>query len=57
MRGGQLRNYSPTRPINDLWMTIGQALMQTSDPMAALADESFVKTGVSPIEGLWQPPP
>jgi hypothetical protein len=56
MQGGQFQNFSPARSHNDLWMSIAQAYLNTTDPVSALADEVFVKTGVSPIDGLWKPP-
>ena len=55
---GQIFDFSAApRPMNDLWMTIAQALLRTSDPMSALADESFVSANVSPIAGLWRAQP
>lgn len=55
MQGGQFLDLqSSLRPHNDLWMTIAQALLGESDPLAALESEVFVKNGVAPIEGLWQ---
>ncbi|HEY6728945.1 MAG TPA: DUF1552 domain-containing protein [Polyangiaceae bacterium] len=57
MQGGQFQNFeSGGRSINDLWMTIAQAYLGTSDPLPAFEDEVFFKEGVSPIEGLWSPP-
>lgn len=58
MQGGQFLNFEEagTRPHNDFWMSIASALLQTNDPLAALASEVFVKDGVAPIEGLWMPP-
>jgi hypothetical protein len=56
MRGGQFMNLSPTRPFNDLWMTIAQAYLKSDDPLPEFAEEAFVKTNVSPIPGLWAPP-
>jgi hypothetical protein len=47
---------SAVRSHNDVWMTVAQALMQTNDPVALLADEKFVKTSTAPIPGLWVPP-
>jgi hypothetical protein len=56
MQGGQFLNFeSATRPHNDLWMTVAQTLMGTSDPVGALESEAFVKTRVAPIEGIWAP--
>lgn len=56
MQGGKFKNFSPSRSHNDLWMTIAQALMKTSDPLSLLAAEKFVKTGVAPIQDLWVAP-
>jgi len=56
MLGGQLLSFS-SRSINDLWMTIAQAFLRTTDPLAALTSEVFVKTNVSPIAGLWRTTP
>ena len=42
--------------MNDFWMTLAQPLLG-ADPLAALAGETFVKGGVAPIPGLWNPPP
>jgi len=57
MQSGQLQNFvSAPRSHNDLWMTIAQAYLKTTDPLSVLADEVFVKTDVTPIEGLWSPP-
>jgi hypothetical protein len=57
MQGGQLQSFSPARSHNDLWMSIAQAYLRTSDPLPLFADDGFVKTNVSPIPGLWVPPP
>lgn len=57
MQGGQFQNFEGGgRSINDLWMTIAQAYLGTTDPLPTFADEVFFKDGVSPIEGLWLPP-
>jgi hypothetical protein len=40
---------------NDLWATVAQAYLG-SDPLAKLASETFFKTDVKPIEGLWRAP-
>ena len=57
MVGGQFLDLSArVRPMNDLWMTIAQAYLKTTDPLPAFADEVFVKTNVSPISGVWQQP-
>jgi hypothetical protein len=57
MRGGQVMSFPSARPHNDLWMTIAQAYLRTTDPVAALPGEVFVNTGTAPIAGLWAPPP
>jgi hypothetical protein len=57
LQGGKFMNFaSAVRSHNDVWMTVAQALMQTNDPVALLADEKFVKTSTAPIPGLWVPP-
>jgi hypothetical protein len=57
LQGGKFKNFaSAVRSHNDLWMTVAQALLQTSDPLSVLANEKFVQTGVAPIDGLWVPP-
>jgi hypothetical protein len=56
MLGGQLLDFPRGRSINDLWMTIAQAYLRTTDPLSALSSEVFVKTNVSPIAGLWRAP-
>jgi len=56
MLGGQAQVFSTNRSHNDLWMTIAQAYLKTTDPLSVLADEVFVKTDVAPIPGLWSPP-
>ena len=54
---GQFLNLGAPRPVNDLWMTIAQAYLRTSDPLSALAGEAFDPTNVAPIPGLWRPAP
>ncbi len=62
MKGGQFLNFESSggfgggRPNNDFWMTIAQAYLKTNDPLSVLSDEVFVKSGVAPIDGLWEPP-
>lgn len=57
MQHGQFINVeNQQRPHNDLWMTIAQAYLKTTDPVSALSDEVFVKQGVGPISGLWTDP-
>ena len=53
MRGGQFQTVTASH--TSLWATISQAYLG-SDPMSALADEVFVKTGVAPIPNLWLSP-
>jgi len=55
---GQFFDFSRTsRPMNDMWMTIAQAYLRTTDPLSALAGESFVTSNVSPIPGIWRAQP
>jgi hypothetical protein len=54
LRGGQF--YDTPRHINDLWMTVAQALMRQQDPLGQLAEETFMQTDVAPIAGLWEAP-
>lgn len=57
MQGGQFLNFQGGgRSVNDMWMTIAQAYLGTSDPLPTFEGEKFHKDGVSPIEGLWLPP-
>jgi hypothetical protein len=57
MQGGQFQNFDGGgRSHNDLWMTIAQAYLGTSDPLPTFDGEAFHQEGVSPIAGLWQPP-
>jgi hypothetical protein len=72
MQHGQFLDFDPTgtggnagRHHNDLWMTIAQAYLNTTDPLTALDDSAqalglpapaFARNGVSPIDGLWAPP-
>lgn len=57
MRGGQYLDFDARpRPHNDLWMTIAQAYLGTSDPLPEFDEEVFVKQGVAPIPGCWEPP-
>lgn len=55
LRHGTFHNFMPTRPQVDLYLTCAQALMQTADPVSALASEAFVSSNreCAPIEGLW----
>ena len=57
MQGGQFQNFeSGGRSHNDLWMTIAQAYLGTTDPLPTFEGEAFHQQGVAPIEGLWQAP-
>ena len=55
MQGGKYQKFAVSRSHNDLWMTIAQAFLKSSDPSSVLADEKFVMTGALPIAGLWAP--
>ncbi len=53
MQGGKFMSFMGSeRSHNDLWMTIAQALMKSSDSLSALSQEKFVKTGVAATPGL-----
>lgn len=41
------------RSHNDIWATVAQAYLG-ADPLAALSKETFYKTGVKPIAGIWK---
>jgi hypothetical protein len=41
---------------NRIWATTAQAFLG-EDPLSALEDEVFYKQGVTPIPGVWEPPP
>jgi len=58
MRGGQYHNFqNQVRPHNDLWATVAQAYFKNTSPIQTnLSAETFVKTNVAPIPGLWAPP-
>ncbi len=62
MKGGQYINTN-NRPLNDFWITIAQAYFKTTAPLDSLpatnADgtkNTFVRTSVAPIAGLWAAP-
>jgi hypothetical protein len=62
MKGGQYINTN-NRPLNDFWITIAQAYFKTTTPLESLpatnADgtkNTFVRTSVAPIAGLWAAP-
>ncbi len=46
------------RPQSDLYVTVAQAYLKTSDPMSVLRDENFARSNpmTAPIPGLWEPP-
>lgn len=66
MRGGQWQSIN--RPHNDLWMTIAQAYLKTTSPLARLPatfqygnpavtlTNTFQRSNVAPIPGLWAMP-
>jgi hypothetical protein len=59
MKGGQYQNFEArTRSYNDMWISIAQAYFKTTTPLNNLpvATEKFVRTGVTPIAGLWAMP-
>ena len=63
MKGGQFQQFTQSRPHNDLWISIAQAYFKTTTPLTNLpamnADgtvNSFVRTNVNPISGLWAAP-
>jgi hypothetical protein len=53
MLGGQYQSVSGIH--NQLWLTVAQAFLG-ADPESALAGEVYVKSGASPIPGLWSAP-
>jgi hypothetical protein len=53
MQGGQYRSVSGIH--NQLWVTVAQAFLG-ADAVGKLASEVYVKTGASPISGLWVAP-
>ena len=53
MLGGQYRSVSGIH--NQLWATVAQAFLG-ADAVSKLAGEVYVKTGASPIPGLWAAP-
>jgi Protein of unknown function (DUF1552) len=57
MQGGQYLNFPTIRPQTDLFVTIAQAYLGTTTPLANLSSEVFVKNGVGVIDGLWVKPP
>ena len=54
MQGGQYKSVSGIH--NQLWVTVAQAFLG-ADAVSKLAGEAFVKTGASPIAGIWVAPP
>jgi hypothetical protein len=53
MQGGQYQAVSGTH--NQLWLTVAQAFLG-EDVISRLAGELYVKSGASPIPGLWVAP-
>ena len=53
MQGGQYRSVAGIH--NQLWVTVAQAFLG-ADVVAKLAGEAYVKSGASPIAGLWAAP-
>lgn len=58
MLGGQFFQAQPSRPHNDLWLTIAQAFFPDANVLEALAGEAFLQNTnhTVPLEGLWQKP-
>ena len=59
MKGGQFLNFEgKQRKQVDVYLTCAQALMQNADPLSLMpaAEETFDRTGASPIAGLWAKP-
>ena len=66
MKGGQRQTLN--RPHKDLWLTIAQAYFKTTSPLTKLPatfqfgnpavtlTNTFQRTGVAPIPGLWAMP-
>lgn len=57
MQGGQFLNFETAggRSHTDLWMTLAQAYLRTSDPLPHFNAEVFHRINVAPINGLWSP--
>ena len=53
MQGGQYKSVSGIH--NQLWVTVAQAFLG-ADTVSKLSGEAYVKTGASPIAGLWVAP-
>jgi hypothetical protein len=53
MQGGQFQSVSGIH--NQLWVTLAQAFLGVEAP-SKLASEAYVKTGASPLPGLWVAP-
>jgi hypothetical protein len=53
MQGGQYRSVSGIH--TQLWATVAQAYLG-ADAASKLAGETYVRTGVRPIDGLWEAP-
>jgi hypothetical protein len=58
LKHGTFQNFTKKRPQVDLYLTAAQALLQTSDPLAALTGERFIQynQGANVISGLWEKP-
>lgn len=54
MQGGQYQRVTGIH--NQLWTTVAQAFLG-ANAVSALASETYVKTGATPISGLWSAPP
>jgi hypothetical protein len=57
LKHGTFQQFDTARPQVDLHLTCAQALLQTADPLSALAAERFVQfnPGAAPVAGLWSP--
>ena len=55
---GRFMQLSPARPLNDLWLTVGQAfgLSLGAAPLSAEAFAQVPATYTGPISGLWTKP-
>jgi Protein of unknown function (DUF1552) len=54
MHGGQYVDLSANLPnYNDYWMSIAQAYVNSNTPLPTFAADTFIKTNVAPIPGLW----
>jgi hypothetical protein len=53
MQGGQYKSVSGNH--NQLWLTVAQCFLG-ANAVSALATETYIKSGASPISGLWVAP-